>query len=58
MEVIERQQRGVEDRLRQTGIRASAAQKELTNASLDLETLPETKRKPRVRKSSVSNPKG
>ena len=39
MEVIERQQRGVEDRLRQTGIRASAAQKELTNASLDLETL-------------------
>lgn len=39
MTAVERQQRGVEDRLRQTGIRASAAQKELSNACLDLETL-------------------
>ncbi|MBD1555132.1 ATP-binding protein [Pseudomonas typographi] len=39
MEAVERQQRGVEDRLRQAGIRASAAQKELSNASMDLQTF-------------------
>ncbi|MFJ3681462.1 ATP-binding protein [Pseudomonas sp. NPDC090208] len=39
IDAVERQQRAVEDRLRQTGIRASAAQKELSNACLSLETL-------------------
>lgn len=39
MDAVERQQRAVEDRLRQTGIRASAAQKELSNACLTLDTL-------------------
>lgn len=39
MEVMEKQQRGVEDRLRQAGARASATQKDLSNACLDLEIL-------------------
>ncbi|MGO3987222.1 ATP-binding protein [Pseudomonas sp. SAS7] len=39
MEAVERQQRSIEDRLRQAGARASASQKELSNSNLDLETL-------------------
>jgi hypothetical protein len=39
MEVMEKQQRGVEDRLRQAGARASATQTDLSNACLDLDIL-------------------
>ena len=39
MELMEKQQRGVEDRLRQAGARASTTQKDLSSACLDLEIL-------------------